>query len=267
MRAVQQVVAQQVARHEEEPLRAAVARDHDRAPRREVERQLAPVGLAPGQRGWPAVSPGRHPGPLPRRPRSRRAANRSCRAARVHRVCDRGSSSGRGIRRPGGRSRPAAAPRRRRRVQAEVSRRPFAQRVHREDVEHAVAIGGEIDPAVGAPRRATRPPTSPEVSWRTAEVWRSSRNRLAAPSRPSAVRSEAKTIRRPSALGLGSRSWYRSEVSGSSSRRAAGPGRGPTRRCSRQPAQHDALPVGHPVGREQRDELGELVAAAHLCDA
>ena len=58
---------------------------------------------------------------------------------------------------------------------------------------------------------------------------------------PSAVRSEAKTSRRPSGLGLGSRSWYRSDVSGlelAAGQRGPDRGRTPrsrtvrSRRCS-----------------------------------
>ena len=35
----------------------------------------------------------------------------------------------------------------------------------------------------------------------------------------------------------------------------------------REAAHHDALAVGHPVGREQRDQLGELVPARDLAVA
>ena len=136
----------------------------------------------------------------------RASENRSCRADGVHRIA---------VEVPAqvveAADEQARAVRQRHAVEGAAPGRglppPFAQGIHREHVEHAVAVRGEVDPAV-------RPPTSGDSSFHVprgelgdASLSRLSRNRLAAPSSPSAVRSEAKTMRRPSGLGVGSRSW------------------------------------------------------------
>src|SRR6266487_1027612 len=96
-----------------------------------------------------------------------------------------------------------------------------------------------------------------------APVASSSANRLCAPPLPNGVRSEEKTTVAPSGLIVGSRSSYRSDVR--RSRRPPPVGEPEAIEVGvtghGQAAEHDALAVRCPGGRQNGDELRKLVAA------
>ena len=147
-------------------------------------------------------------------------------------------------------------------VHADVSRRPLP-RVSTENTLSTPSRSEEKTIRPSSDQTGDSSLQGPEVSWVICDVPRSSRKRFAAPWMPSAVRSEAKTTRLPSGLGLGSRSWNRSEVSGRSAPSGDGDAIEIGDAALGESADDDSVAVGQPVWRQQGDQLEKLIARSH----
>ena len=248
---------------EVEALRPAVARDPDRVAGREVEGHLGFVGLAAGDQAAGGVARGEPAPAVDRVGASERepllsgdgvhriaveipaqvveAAHEQARAVRQRHAVE-GAAPGRGL-----------PP-------------PFAQRIHREHVQHAVAVRGEVDPAVLRPvGRLVLP--RPRGERGDAYAVQAQQEQVGGPLEPvgGPVGGE------DDALSVGARCGI--EVLVAIRRERLQRSLGQVHAVDvgdaalREAADHDAATVGHPVGREQRHQLGELVAPPYLAVA